>query len=509
MPLNTTRNYSPLLLCLIILSVPLISVTGYCHTLPESVKEFNRTPQDSFQVSLSNKLAEQYMYNDPDSSILFGKVALQAAKKHSINRETARAYNNIAKTYYVSGSYFESLSYSDSALALSKEHDFRSELAIAINTRGLIYLGQNRLTEAIPEFSRALLLNAQLKDSARIAANYFNIGLAYDELSRPTAAFSNLKKALHIAKQCKDGHLIQMSLNRIGEAYYHTKNYNQALFYFNSALGFTGYQDNWEKGFAYSGIAQTLYEMKRYEEALENATRSFALMKKLNAAWDTERAASILSKCYAAIQNYKEAYKYQTIARAYGDSILNEKKEQEINYLHLQEKKAENMELMRENGQSRQVIKNNRIVISLSVLFSLLLIAALDLLRRNIRRKNNLNRQLKQSNDEIGQQKEKIQEQREELIAINNTKDRVLSVIGHDLRSPFASIRYALDMIRNGELDEHDQDMLFKDFHQQISLVSELIDNLLAWASSQQNGLQVKYGTINLPEITEKALSLY
>ncbi|WAC13124.1 tetratricopeptide repeat-containing sensor histidine kinase [Dyadobacter pollutisoli] len=510
--MSVKRTFNPALFIAFILSVTISSIAGYGQRLQEMIISFNQfkgRPIDSTQVSLCNKLAEKYLYNHPDSSVLFGKIALQSAKNQHLLGEKAKAYNHIAKSYYVTGSYFESLSYADSALALSKERAFVPEIAVAINTRGLIYLGQNRLTEAIPEFSRALVLNEQLKDSARIAANYFNIGLAYDELGQFQKAFSNLEKALLVAKQCKDGHLNQMSLNRIGEIYYHSKNYKQALYYFRSALGFSAYQDQWEKGFAYSGMAQVLYEMKQYPQALDYAGQSYTLMKKLNADWDTERAAHILSKCYAALKNYQKAYEYQAIARAYGDSILNEKKEQEINYLHLQDKKAENLELLRENEHSRQVIRGNRIVITLTTLFSLLLLAALLLLRQNIIRKNTLNQELKHRNTEIEQQKEEIKAQREELVSINRTKDRVLSVIGHDLRSPFASVRQALELIRSGDLDKDDQQMVFEDFGNQIGLVSELIDNLLAWASSQQNGAAIRFKKVNLTEATKKVLSIY
>ncbi|WP_159476618.1 ATP-binding protein [Dyadobacter sp. 3J3] len=512
MSLKPKRIFSSLLLIAVMLFIQLASLASYGQPLSDLINHFNRfkgNPSDSIQVSVCNLLAEKYFYINPDSSITFGKIALQSAKNLHLNKEKAKSYNTIAKTYYIRGSYFESLTYADSALLIGKEQGFKSEIATAINTRGLIYIGQNRFNQAIPEFSKALLLNEQLKDSARIAANYFNIGLAYDELRQFENAFLNLKKALLVAKQCKDGHLNQMSLNRIGETYYHSKNYKKALYYYRSALGFTGYQDNWEKGFAYSGMAQVLYEMKYYQQALDYAGRSFILMKKLNTDWDTERAARILSKCYAKLKNYQKAYEYQTIAWAYGDTILNEKKEQEINYLHLQDKKAENLELLSENERIRQVVRNNRVVISLTTLFSLLLLAALFLLRRNIVRKNILNKELKNRNQEIEKQKEEIQLQREELVSLNKTKDRVLSVIGHDLRSPFASVLQALELIRNGVLDERDQEILFDDFQRQIALVSELIDNLLAWASSQQSGGEIKYSNINLSEVAQKVLSLY
>ncbi|MCH5720039.1 tetratricopeptide repeat protein [Niabella hibiscisoli] len=192
--------------------------------------------------------------------------------------------------------------------------------------RGLVYLGQDRFEDAIEEFKKALVINRQAKDSLRMAANYFNIGLCQGELKKFDSAFLNLNKALLQARKNKSGHLTQMSLNRIGELNYVSENYSQALIFFDSALYFKDYQDDWEKSFAYSGKAQTLYQLKQYASALINAEQSFTIARKLNVKWDIERAANILSKCYAALGNYEEGYHYQAIARNYRDSLLNEKK---------------------------------------------------------------------------------------------------------------------------------------------------------------------------------------
>ncbi|MFC5413116.1 tetratricopeptide repeat protein [Larkinella bovis] len=497
---------------LVLICIHLICVPGISQTTADLLNSFKKRDgvlTDSNQIALTNKLAEKYFYNHPDSAMAFGKTSLRFAKKYDIKIETAKAYNIIAKVYYITGSFFESLSYADSAMAISKQIGFKSGIANAINTRGLIYLGQDRIIDALPEFKKALIINKQLKDSSRIAVNYFNIGLSYDHLHQYENAFANLNKALQIAQACNDGHVGQMVLNRIGETHYHSRNYEQALFYYNSVLSFAAYQDNWERGFAYSGLAQTFYELKEYRQALGYARKSFVLTKELKAKWDIERAATILSKCYAALGDYKQAYTYQSVARAYSDSLLNEKKEREINYLHLREKRAENLELIRENESNRKEIKNVRTIIYLTTLFSIALVILLVLLRRNIAHKNALNKALQESNNEIRQQKDEIQAQQEELVTLNKTKDRILSVIGHDLRSPFASIIQALEMIRSGDLNKHDQFQLFEEFHRQVSLVFDLINNLLMWANSQKMGVITKYEKVDLTQASENVLSLY
>ncbi len=464
---------------------------------------------DSSKVAAANKLAEGYFYQNPDTAILLCNQALVIAARSGIATEIAKAHNNLAKAYYIKGSFFESLIHTDSSLAIIKQIDYPTGLANAVNMRGLVYLGQDRFEDAIEEFKKALDINELSKDSLRMAANYFNIGLCQGELKRFDSAFVNLNKALLRARKNKSGHLTQMSLNRLGELNYVSNNYSKALQFFDSALFFKDYQDDWEKSFAHSGKAQTLYELKQYAPALMNAQQSFTIARKLNVKWDIERAANILSKCYAALGDYKEGYHYQVIARNYRDSLLNEKKDNNINYLHLQEKKSENAALETENEVSKQVIKKNRLVIILSSLFSMTLVVLLLLLKRNIAQKNTLNRALQLRNEEILQQKKEVSDQKEKLVAINQVKDRILSVIGHDLRSPFTSVVQAMELIKSGVLEEEDREFVFENFHRQVVSLSELINNLLVWAVSLQTGAPAQKNKIDLTHTTEKVFSLY
>ena len=218
---------------------------------------------DTGNVVLLNTLAEKYFYSNPDSALLFAKDALALAKTQHFEKGTAAAHNNIARAYYILGSYFPSLTASDEAMAISQKIGYSAGIGASYNNKGLIYLAQDRMQDAIYEFDKSLSYAVQLKDSIRIASNYFNIGLCYDEIKQFNKAFYNLKKGRGVAEKAKAWHVNQMIFNRMGETYYHAKNYRLALKYYTLALGFKHYQDNWERGFAYSGIGQTYYAMGR------------------------------------------------------------------------------------------------------------------------------------------------------------------------------------------------------------------------------------------------------
>jgi signal transduction histidine kinase len=83
--------------------------------------------------------------------------------------------------------------------------------------------------------------------------------------------------------------------------------------------------------------------------------------------------------------------------------------------------------------------------------------------------------------------KEKAEENEIQLIALNATKDRLFSIIAHDLRSPFHSILGISDLliknIENSEAENTAELLGFISLSAKKTLI--LLDNLLDWAKSQ------------------------
>jgi len=501
-------KYTLAVLCLLLISALPVWAQSGAQTLLDKLRQ---TPnkKDTNYIRLLNDITVKYTFDKPDSAVIYGQQALTLAKQIKDERGEGTAYNNIAKAYYILGNYYLSLIASDKAMVVNQKTGYKSGIAGAYNNKGLIYLAQDRMADAIPEFSKALKFNEQIKDSARIAANYFNIGLSYDEIKVYDKAFIYLKKALEVAQSVKEWHIKLMALNRIGEVYFHTKDHKSALKYFTLARNFKLYQDSWEKGFTYGGLAESYYALGRYSEAITNAQKSLTIARNMKANWDAERAANILSKSYAAAGDYKNAYDYQALEKAYSDSLFNEAKDKEVNYLHLQEKKAENAKLIKQNELASHANDLNRMVILLVSLLAVFLIVVVMLLEKSRKHKSQLNKELNDLNKAIALQKEAISAQSEVLLDLNHTKDQVFSVLGHDLRSPFASILQALELIHYGDLTAEEQDLVFQDFHRQVTQVTAMINNLLTWANSQQDGISTNFEKVNLTNTVDEIVSVY
>lgn len=106
--------------------------------------------------------------------------------------------------------------------------------------------------------------------------------------------------------------------------------------------------------------------------------------------------------------------------------------------------------------------------------------------------------------------KRKIIEQANELKAANIFKDKLFSIIGHDLRSPLSSLKLTFDLIVAGLIDIHEND--FMDTIKSLSKSTEeayvLLENLLGWAKSESGTLEVIPENINMKEMAESTQRL-
>ncbi len=105
---------------------------------------------------------------------------------------------------------------------------------------------------------------------------------------------------------------------------------------------------------------------------------------------------------------------------------------------------------------------------------------------------------------------EKIQAQKDELQKVNMAKDRMFSIIGHDLRGPVGTIKSFLDVIiENPEMTNSDNILqIFKTMQQSLGSAYSLLDNLLLWARSQRDQLEFKPSNFNINEPVKESIAL-
>jgi signal transduction histidine kinase len=140
---------------------------------------------------------------------------------------------------------------------------------------------------------------------------------------------------------------------------------------------------------------------------------------------------------------------------------------------------------------------HQRIYIGLIII--LLLFAAILFRANHLKKK--ANRLLSEKNAEITAQKEEISRQADELRELNALKDRLFSIIAHDLRSPLFSLITMLNIAREGHFTEDSFREIIGELSTNVSHTTALLENLLTWAKNQMQGTKVKPENFFLNEV--------
>lgn len=101
-----------------------------------------------------------------------------------------------------------------------------------------------------------------------------------------------------------------------------------------------------------------------------------------------------------------------------------------------------------------------------------------------------------------------VEEKNKELEKLNETKQKLFSIIAHDLRSPIAQLKGSLDLVNKEYLSTDEFRSISGKLTAQVDQLHTTLENLLRWSISQLQGIVAKPEKVEmLPFIEEKAIS--
>jgi signal transduction histidine kinase len=176
----------------------------------------------------------------------------------------------------------------------------------------------------------------------------------------------------------------------------------------------------------------------------------------------TYRTRSLLEAGKGNHRNALETYKkYHHLS----DSIARAGKTTEMarlrNWLEFEQKDNENMILLHEKQKQRKLIW----ILAVSQVLIFVLLGLSVFLYR------------------------KVASQNREMKELHGVKDKLFSVVAHDLRSPLSSLITMLKLVNENRLNADMQAQLMRDITNRVDSTFGLLDNLLRWAKSQMQGM--------------------
>lgn len=111
---------------------------------------------------------------------------------------------------------------------------------------------------------------------------------------------------------------------------------------------------------------------------------------------------------------------------------------------------------------------------------------------------------------ELKAQGEELYRANEELVRLNATKDRFFSIIAHDLKNPFQAIIGFSDLLSDkfDKLPEAKKKELLEHVRDSSKSAYSLLENLLNWARSQTNHIELKPSQISVLSVVQKSKQL-
>jgi len=103
-------------------------------------------------------------------------------------------------------------------------------------------------------------------------------------------------------------------------------------------------------------------------------------------------------------------------------------------------------------------------------------------------------------NTELQAYNEEIQKQSQELKQLNSLKNKLFSVISHDLKAPMYALRNLFDDIQKQNMPAEDVKALIPDIKNDLNYTVGLMDNLLQWSKSQMQASTVHPQVVHISE---------
>lgn len=385
---------------------------------------------------------------------------------------------------------------------------------------GVLYNKLKNYPKAVSYLTDALEI---YKSMAKENKNYFGEAVCYSQLGSVLSKQGKYEKAIEYGKKALNYRLdseikpvIADEYRNLGFIYFRKGNYIEAEKYLKKGLELKNEVADFN-GIAY--IYQYLSEIKlnqrKYDEAYNYLVAGIEIAEMRGSKSALKDFYHSLSQYYEKLGNYKKSLEMYRNYSAYQDSLFNIQAYNKLQVLELEfeteKKEQENLLLKSENQIMDLEIANTKYIRNSFIVISVLLILAASILFTKFKLKTKLNKDITKQKEQLLANNLKLEKSQNELKLANTTKDRFLSIISHDLRSPFSSLMGYTEILKDSidELDNEDRRNIVNSLHQSIRNVFNLIEELLTWANAQSGNFKFSPQKINIREISTVNVKLF
>jgi len=470
---------------------------------------------DTAYVDTLNRLAHAFYGINADSAFLYGRKAVEYALSTGYARGAAEGLRMLGNTYEMVGDYANMLSNYHHSLDIADSIGDTRLIAKANSNIALFYRQEGEYEEAQLMMEKVIESYKKSGDSAQSIFVFADLSDLAFRRREYDLALQYARQALDAARRLKDEQEIATYNNVVGKVLVAMGDYSGALVYYLRSLAY--YQESNEKlGLMATGnlLAQVYLSLRDYPRALRYAEQSLTEARALHRKQEIQGAAKVLADIYEAKGEDSKALAYYKLYKDYSDSLFNDQTRKQAVARAAQydfEKKESRLreEAAQKDARYERTLRKDSLQISITVfVIAVLSLLAFILLRgRTVNRR--INQLLREKSEKIEEQKEALEHQAVQLLLNNQQKDKLFSIVAHDLRGPLNSLKGLLDFLKEKKLSEQEINAMMTELRRNVDSSSELVGNLLFWASSQLDGVVVKPVRLPLEALVRDTLALF
>lgn len=389
--------------------------------------------------------------------------------------------------------------------------------SILFTDLGLLYHRIEYHKEALKYFDRALQVGIRVNDRRRIAGTYINMANVYTKRAfyDTAKALKYYKKGQYICEEIGHNRYLANVYGNLVNLYTDKNMPDSAMYYYNKAkVLMDDLNDSRALIILYESYTDLLALLGRYKEQLEYLQQGYELAKKFNILNMQRLFTYKLSKYYSREKDFGKAYHFQEKYVALQDSLFDQSlndRLMQIRVSTIQEKKINEISLINKEKEllAAQQEVSSIINISLSVGSLVLMLAAFFLYRAN-RQKGEYSLELEAKNEELDLLIEDLSKSQRELEATNQSKDKLFSIIAHDLKNPLSTFITVTDILSNefDTMEDDEKREFIQDINKSSKSLFSLLENLLFWSRSQMDVLDFHPMEINLNYIVSQSIEV-
>ena len=489
-------------------------------------------------ISLSERLSNDLNYSKGVAEITYYKALIYAKKGDYINaidnyskskilfselKDTlsiAKVNNSIGLIEIQRGNYNKGLEYSLSAIEVLERRNLKHDLCLAYRNLAEAYNSINNYDKAIEFNLKTLEIEKEIGNKEGEISSNKNLAELYSIKKEHRKAIEYYEKVLAEISPNNDS-IKGDILPKLGGEYLQFNDYPKASTYLfeglklnrktNNRLGLLlslnniGNLNLQKRNVKYAEIQLT--EARAIAREIDNKKellKNYKLMKALDSTTRNYARAFVWQRQYYDLKNSLYNTQIQNLKNTVTDiGTVDLKKEitPPINTTLINQYKKEHTKNL------KQIDRYKLIMYALLAAFAVILtILMLIYLKSNSN--NKYTRELEIKNKKIEIQNEAILEQTKHLEDINKVKDRLFSIVSHDLKDSLSSIKGFIDLLKDGSLSNDEFNNLIPELSENANNASLLLFNLLNWSKSQMQSLESNPSLFDVQEVFEDKIRL-